>query len=173
MSIPHHHDQAMTPLISMIIEAADQVTVVDPSRSDTSSLDCKHHASDGMECCKLPHASDAMECSGDTPGSLVTAGAAFSNGNIVGSSGNPSNDGIIGTVGSITSYAGSSTTDKVAPPASRSAINGAANWEWCTVAVYACGAACGGDALSSGQDRVQAVFTEEFVYVIAEAECEI
>ena len=35
-----------------------------------------------------------------------------------------------------------------APPACPRAINGAANWEWCTVAVYTCGGACGqgGDA---------------------------
>ena len=31
-----------------------------------------------------------------------------------------------------------------APPACPRAINGAANWEWCTVAVYTCGGACGG-----------------------------
>ena len=161
MSIPPHHDQAMTPLISMIIEAADQVTVVDPG-SDTSSLECMHE-----------HASDARECSGDTAGSLVT-GPAFPNGNIVSSSGSPNVKGIIGTGGTTASYSGSSTTAKVASPASRSAINGAANWEWCTVAVYACGAACGGGAPSSGRDiKMQAEFTEEFVYVIAEADCEM
>ena len=35
-----------------------------------------------------------------------------------------------------------------APPACPRAVNGAANWEWCTVAVYTCGGACGqgGDA---------------------------
>lgn len=72
----------------------------------------------------------------------------------------------------VTDTAGPAAAD-VALPASRSALNAAANWDLCTVAVFTCSRACQGGQQGSEGSEDQAVWVEAAAVIANEDECHI
>ena len=138
----------MPPLISMLIEAAEQVDVSDDRFVEGGSD------------------KGGRDMDWDRPGVLANGQAMPTL---------PADAAAVPS-GASRSVGGGVVVAAVAPPASRRAVNGAANWGWCTVAVFACSGACGGAPPPGSRvekdPRRGALFTEEAAWVIAEADCE-
>ena len=126
----------MSPLISMLIEAADQVAFSDETAGKSSD---------------------------------DTGGAA---GSVANSEGRPP------------------IPATAQPPACRAAVNGAANWDWCTVSVFTCSKACRAGGSGSGScyadgtmnvlpaaegapPQAIAGWVEETVHIVLESDCEM
>jgi len=114
----------MPPLISMLIEAAEQVDVSDDrfveGGSDKGGRD-------------MDWDRPGVLANGQAMPTLRAGAAAVPSG----ASGRSVGGGVV--------------VAAVAPPASRRAVNGAANWGWCTVAEGGEGSAAGGDLHRGGR----------------------